>query len=138
VLRGSVLVLLLGGCTGTSTHTLDIPDFHATPVPGVRILFQVFLEAPSPDRSRCCRIVTVNSTHRVLYGMSCHLIARDASGHVLFDGPVVDPGPGGLGAAPGRHSMGFLEIGIEHPLRLASSAGSCDEAWDWGTNGPPP
>jgi hypothetical protein len=81
--------------------------------------------------------VTINPATRVLYGVSCRLTARDAAGRVLFEGPVVDPGPGGLGAPPGRHVMGYLYIEIDHARRIASSAGSC-EAWDWGPNGPPP
>jgi len=131
-----VVVALLAACTHPAGG-LDIPDFHASAVSNVRIRFEVFPDWPPPHGHRCCRVVTFNPAQRTLFGTPCQLTARDAAGHVLFAGPISDPGPAGLGAPPGRHLMGYVSIEIEHARRIASSTGSC-RAWDWGSNGPPP
>jgi hypothetical protein len=77
-----------------------------------------------------------NLERRTLYGFSCHLVVYDASGHMLYRGPVQVDTPGMI-APPGLSDGGFLNISVQHPDQIGSSNGVCD-AWVWGPGGPPP
>ena len=126
-------VLLLAACT-SGPRQGPLGGRTASPVPGAGITFTV---APvhRANYPPCCELRVTNTATRTLYGFSCHLIAHDGDGHLLYNG-LVDVEPG-LGAPPGKTNGGFLAIPVHHPDRIASSKGRCD-AGDWGSEGPPP
>jgi hypothetical protein len=97
--------LVVSGCTNHGYSS------RADTVSGVIIRLALY---PQPKRDDCCRVVATNPGSRTLWGVNCYVTARDTSGR------VVPTGPGGIGAAPGRHEVGYSYVKIPHARRLGA------------------